>query len=77
MSEVARHVRREVWTGAFDVEMHHTDALKIRLTGTRDHRVEKDRRRGGCAVDVDVVAALDGSDGLFRTDETHREDSTP
>ena len=74
--EVAGHLGREMWPGALDMEMRHPDIGEIGGLGVRDQGVEQCRRGRRRAMDVDLIAAIDGRDSLFWGHDAHRKDST-
>ena len=71
VAQVARHLGREVWAGAFDVEVDDPDITQ--LGGPGDERVEQHRGRRRRAVDPDLFVRLYAGDGLCGRDDAHWE----
>ena len=62
VAEVAGHLGGQVRAGPLGV--HVDDLHVLELGRPRDQGVEQDGRRGGGALDVDLVAGPDPGDGL-------------
>ena len=69
VSEVRRHLGREMGARSLAMEMDDPDVAQLR--GSRDERIEQDRRRGRCPVQVDLLAGLDVGNGFLGSDDTH------
>src|SRR4051812_35673005 len=69
MPEMPLHPRREVGTRPLDMQVD--DRHVVELVGARHEGIEQDRWRRGRAVQIDLVAGVDGGRRLGRGDDTH------
>ncbi len=69
MSEVARHLGRQVWPRSLGVQVD--DADVVQLWSAIDQRLQQDRRRRGRTVQIDALTGLDDAGRVGRRDEPH------